>query len=899
MKKVLSFILGTMVIYAMTLNVQASVLHEIKNERTITKGAQLITYNLLTSEGWRDLYMLKVDLNDDNVVVRPIESSTLGERDTILNLVNGSGAIAGVNSDFFDLATNSTPSFGPVIQDGYIKHAYNNILTTLGPKKNMGTLLIDNANNPLMDLYSVVLDIYADNNKIASAASYNNIPTSLSAPVILDRQFYVDTTKALSKLKDAYTVVVEDGVVTYISSLGEVLPIPVNGYVILMNENTLNTYSFNLQVGNFIEIDQTVELYGSLYDSVNSIKLGIGGGGIIMKDGQPYTQPSHKVSPNSKDPRTVVATTKDTNELLLIAIDGRGNSIGVTHEDLISLLKSYNIKDAMYFDGGGSTTLVAREHASKEVKLQNAPSGGAQRKVVNGLGIFTTNMPSTLDKLYIESKLDRTVIGEGIAFTVKAVDDNENPVDITSNSISWSVAGVSGIFTDNVFYPSSSGKALIIASSNGVEAVKEIQVSEKPMGIRIEPEIVQIDENSSKTVQVYGIDQDGFSVPMSPDKITWTSSDKNVTALGNKISTSKKTIAILTADYMGTKAKVQVVVGPAVVPVESFEENIGSWVASPKSIKGKVEPSRELKYHGDQALKMTYTFEKGKGKQVAYTVFSKPISITEEASHINMWVYAKGQKDGFKLQLTDKAGSTHYIELSSSLTHEGWKYLSVLLPDNVKLPAQVTRAYAYSDTVNETRTSAVYMDHVSITRGVKNIDQIKSENIFDPLYKQTLQAPKDPEYCINITSSTQRSEKISGNYQSTYVYQNEIQVSDHKDTKVIIVPTDLGGIRETNKDSWISIKNTLSQTNAKNIIFVMSKNPKTDFKDQREGKAFHDYLVSVRQQTAKNIFVVYMSDAEDVNLYDGIRYIRVNKKTTDAKYLQFKVVNQNIYYTFV
>lgn len=899
MKKILSFILVAIVTSAVAINVKASVLHEIKKEQTITKGAQFITHSLLTSEGWRDIYMLKVDLNEENVAIRPIESSTLGERNTILNLVNESGAIAGVNADFFDLSTSNTPSFGPVIQNGYIKHAYNNLLGTLGPKKNMATLLIDNNNNPLMDLYSVVIDIYANGNKIIDAASYNKIPGSLSKPVILDRQFYTDTTKALLKLKDAYTVVVEDDVVTYVSSLGEVLPIPINGYVILMNENTLNTYSFDLQTGSYLEIGQTLELYGGLYDTVSSIKLGIGGGGIIIKDGQTYQGATHKVTPTSKDPRTVAAITKDTNELLLIAIDGRGSSVGVTHEDLVSLLKSYNVKDAMYLDGGGSTTLVSREQASKEVKLQNSPSGGSQRKVVNGLGIFTTNRSSTLAKLYIESNLNRTVIGEGIAFTVKAVDENDNPVDITNNSISWSVAGVTGIFEDNVFYPSSSGKALIIASSGGVEAVKEIQVGEKPMGIRIEPAVVQIDENSSKTVKVYGIDQDGYSVPMSPDKITWTSSDQSVTASGNKISASKKTLAVLTADYMGATAKVQVVVGPAVVPVESFEENIGTWTASPGSVKGKVEPSKELKYHGNQALKMTYTFEKNKGKQVAYTVFSQPISVPEDASHINMWVYAKGQKDGFKLQLTDKIGATHYLELSNSLTHEGWKYLSVQLPDNVKLPAKVTRVYAYSDAVMETRTSAVYIDHVSIARGVKNTDEIKSGNIFDPLYKQTLQPPKNTEYCINITSSKQLAEKISGSYQSTYAYQNAFSISDNKDARVIIVPTDSGSIRESNKDSWVNIKNALSETSAKKIILVMSKNPRSEFKDQREGKAFHDYLVSVKEQTGKNIFVVSMGDTEDVNLYDGIRYIKINRKTTEAKYLQFKVVNQNIYYTFV
>ena len=78
--------------------------------------------------------------------------------------------------------------------------------------------------------------------------------------------------------------------------------------------------------------------------------------------------------------------------------------------------------------------------------------------------------------------------------TVKAVDENSNPVTLNKDNITYSVAGVNGRFEGNKFIPTSSGKALIIASYDGVEVGTEIIVSEKPQGIRIEPSNLQVDE---------------------------------------------------------------------------------------------------------------------------------------------------------------------------------------------------------------------------------------------------------------------------------------------------------------------------------------------------------------------------------------------------------------------
>ena len=53
-----------------------AVLHSLKTEQTITKGATHIAEKLLMDKGWRNINVLKINLNDSNILVAPMESTT-------------------------------------------------------------------------------------------------------------------------------------------------------------------------------------------------------------------------------------------------------------------------------------------------------------------------------------------------------------------------------------------------------------------------------------------------------------------------------------------------------------------------------------------------------------------------------------------------------------------------------------------------------------------------------------------------------------------------------------------------------------------------------------------------------------------------------------------------------
>lgn len=49
----------------------------------------------------------------------------------------------------------------------------------------------------------------------------------------------------------------------------------------------------------------------------------------------------------------------------------------------------FGAASAVNLDGGGSSTLVARRSGEPAVTVRNHPSGGAERPVPNGIGVFS------------------------------------------------------------------------------------------------------------------------------------------------------------------------------------------------------------------------------------------------------------------------------------------------------------------------------------------------------------------------------------------------------------------------------------------------------------------------------------------------------------------------------
>jgi hypothetical protein len=125
----------------------------------------------------------------------------------------------------------------------------------------------------------------------------------------------------------------------------------------------------------------------------NNIYEAVGGGVMLLSNNVITTQTETVASIN---PRTCIGVSADQKKVYLMAVDGRQYhwSNGMTYEELSKCMIALGAKDALNFDGGGSTTVFARNGAAftaNRFKLRNWPSenGGEQRPVATSLLIVS------------------------------------------------------------------------------------------------------------------------------------------------------------------------------------------------------------------------------------------------------------------------------------------------------------------------------------------------------------------------------------------------------------------------------------------------------------------------------------------------------------------------------
>jgi hypothetical protein len=108
----------------------------------------------------------------------------------------------------------------------------------------------------------------------------------------------------------------------------------------------------------------------------------------LRKDGKPYNDKASNFHTVGINPETAACVSKDRLHVLLIAVDGWisrfGLGAGITLRELSDLTAALHCYTAVVFDGGGSTTMVARRAGAMHL-LNQTPQYYGERAVPNGL----------------------------------------------------------------------------------------------------------------------------------------------------------------------------------------------------------------------------------------------------------------------------------------------------------------------------------------------------------------------------------------------------------------------------------------------------------------------------------------------------------------------------------
>jgi hypothetical protein len=362
----------------------------------VGSGVTYRDFTRATTRGTVHGHLLEVDLANPFVSVDLLTPGAVAARAPISRQADDRGAVAAVNGDFFNISNTQLgvavtgASVGPAIADGRDLKAAVPGRQRFGPGLPPGTStqdVIGVGTDRIGRLARVPLEgkAFTDHGAF-TVDGFNQYAVPVNGIGVFNSDWGAvsrkrstcgtDTNRSAPCSADTYEVTVRRGRVAQTATEPGAGAIPGDTVVLVGREQGAVTLR-ELHLGDPVHVD-----YDLAANVVVPFKFAVGGY-PILRDGQPLAG----LDATTAAVRTSAGVSPDGRRLYLMAVDG--TSLGLTIQDLALTMQDFGAAAAVNLDGGGSSTLVARGPGESQVTVRNHPSGGAERSVPNGIGVFS------------------------------------------------------------------------------------------------------------------------------------------------------------------------------------------------------------------------------------------------------------------------------------------------------------------------------------------------------------------------------------------------------------------------------------------------------------------------------------------------------------------------------
>lgn len=916
---------GTALAEKITVNMPYSI-YETKEKNNISSGVIHEKIMRFTTVGWWNINVLRVNLNDPYTEIKGlINTNGIPGRDKVSSMVEKHNAVAAINGDFFNYSPLPS-AMGALINNGEM------ISSPIEKAYALPTFFVNFLNKAQID--------YMDRNMVAlnkisgksvNINTINKVTKDFDTLTLLNKHW---GSKSIGNRfhNDLIEVIVEKGIVKDVRIGMEAVEIPKDGYVLAVRGDR-NQGLHNFKIGDVVELDV------STTPDINDIKFAIGGGSIILKNGELSLT---NINIKGNEPRTGIGISKDGSQIILVTIDGRDASFkGVSQEMFGAILRDLGAYNALNLDGGGSTAMAIKPIDDKKATLVNKPSDGGERLIVNSVGIFSKAPIGELSYIKISTDDLNMFVNTTRRFTVKGFDKYHNPVTIDQSNLVYSHEGKKGSIVDNAFKAESSGKATITAKYNDIVSSIDINILGPVKDLTTNLSNFSMDINSERKLPVFfGKDAHGFQAKVYPEDITFSTINEIGYVIDNVFYSEKNSVAgILTAKIGDGLENIRVAVGNEGKLIEGFEtlDNL-SFTSYPATVLGEIKLSSEAK-EGKSSVSLKYDFSNGDNTRAAYLNLMNGenlgLAIEGIPRKLGLWVNGDSSGSWVRGALKDSKGTTHTIDFAKAVDWTGWQFVTANIPANVTYPIVLERIYAVEiDSLRKQSGELLFdgltafypptlgnivLPNPSTLKDDKNIkEKVKKDGFsfaivsdpvglnelvkYDAISKIKTRLSKN-KIGILLNGISEEFRKDLKNYAIIDASGNYSK-NKHYDVFFLHVNTEKGGIRATNSQQWDKLKADLKSRPENNIVLFLSSPvfESGGFTDPLEADLLHKYLVEAREK-GKNIFVVHGGNSNTLDLKDGIRYIGLNTKALtqpediyDLSIIEFVVNGSNMTY---
>ncbi|MFC4023618.1 phosphodiester glycosidase family protein [Oceanobacillus longus] len=669
---------------------------------TIGPGIELTSFERFDVRGWLNGEIMTVDLSNENVSTELLFPGVVTKAKKVSEMALASGAVGAVNGDFFDINNTKAPS-GTMIKDG-------NLLKGPQGSHTLTAGVDDQGKGQIANIFLEGTIKLPNGDSMLSAFNQSSIPAN---GIGLYTSIWGQAQRPASG-SSLYEVTVQEGEVVAVSEEPGSGDITENTFVLVGREQGA-TLLKELSIGDKVNVE-----YAPKMDEDTLMNFAVGGNVKLVENGQvPPT-----IDDSTTAPRTAVGFSEDGNTMILGLVDGRQtDSRGMTYKELGELMKEYGAYTALNIDGGGSSTMVARQPGYENAEVVNEPSDGVERSVPNGIGIFAEAGSGELTAFSVETvsdmeNNDRIFPGLSRTFTGLGYDENYSPVEV--GEISWQAlpADVGSFDENGVFYAKKTGSAVTEAQIKSAKGTKEITVLGDLDRVASSSSYLGLEMGRSSSFSVTGYDSNGYSAPIEARDDELDYDDSVITIEENQDGSftvepledgASTTISVTVLDKEIT---IPVTVGLTSINIANFEDPAGWNVTKyPSNVGASMEVVEGREGNG---IQVNYDFSTTTATRAAYLQTSPRLELPGDVQKIGLWVHGDGNGAWLRTVITDASGTNYTLTLASKVNWTGWKYIETSLPEGINYPAKLWRIYPVETDRNKQYSGQLIFDDLTV-----------------------------------------------------------------------------------------------------------------------------------------------------------------------------------------
>lgn len=646
--------------------------------RPVSADVSLRSFEWLDPAGFMRGDLLTVDLAAGSVKPDYINNGKVASASPLTEQADPKRTVAAINGDYFDINNSNAPQGGAKQLDGTV---------VKGP-------------NPG---HNLAVGVGADNLGRITSMLLEGTVTLPGGPVALDglnqSAIPADGVTAFTPLWGSYSrtrvtggatkvreVMTKGGVVTAVSTTAGEGQLDDDELAIVGRGKGADALAA-VKVGDRVGLDYALRNDGS------NLAMAISGNTMLLRDGTVLPQTDKAIHP-----RTAIGFDADGSTMYLLTVDGRmAQSRGMTYEELGTFLKEVGADDGINLDGGGSSTMLAREAGEDDLDVENQPSDGHLRAVPDGVGLFADAGSGEVKGMRLvttsdEENPDLTRVFPGLTRQLTALGHDETYAPVEARP-AYRARGTATISKTGLLRAGRPGEATVTAQIKSVRESLDLTVLGQLARLRPSVDKVSIlDPAHPSTFRVIGADAGGFESPLEVGDVTLEHDDALVDVTGNGVDFTVRArpgvttgAVVLKATVGGHTTHIPVAIGSVSTTLSTFDD-AASWRFTQARAAGSVEPAPGRE--DDTGLKLTYDFTKSTATRVGYARPPTPITITQgQPLALGVWVKGDGKGAWTSFGISDGQGKAASL-YGPYVDWTGWKYMEVPVPQS--LPGPIT-----------------------------------------------------------------------------------------------------------------------------------------------------------------------------------------------------------------